>query len=135
MFQHTAARRRLRSDSPLEVGLSLVSTHSRAKAAAVVCNTKSPGRTSFNTQPREGGCDFAFGCHIARHPTVWFQHTAARRRLPTYFFSSMLIRIVSTHSRAKAAATIQVFDNTKSKVSTHSRAKAAAPLNHQTIKK
>ena len=76
-FQHTAARRRLRS---------AWASFSR--------------RWGFNTQPPEGGCGRAvtidFGCDVSTHSrpkaAAWaaplaasprqFQHTAARRRLP-----------------------------------------------------
>ena len=58
-----------------------------------------------------------------------FQHTAARRRLLCHLHSLVLHHVVSTHSRAEAAA----FSVTAPKlfasiVSTHSRAEAAALL-------
>ena len=56
MFQHTAARRRLGLRSASTVPVTIVSTHSRPKAAGSLSVTKSPKVTSF-------------------------QHTAARRRL------------------------------------------------------
>ena len=55
----------------------------------------------FNTQPREGGCKIDV---ITRSVIDLFQHTAARRRLP---YAMLVIKTsieVSTHSRAKAAA-------------------------------
>ena len=64
----------------------MVSTHSRPKAAASL--------TAL--------CDDG---------TLWFQHTAARRRLPSFFFELKLNLFVSTHSRPKAAALIQGGDN------------------------
>ena len=55
-----------------------------------------------------------------------FQHTAARRRLPKSQQTPVISSVVSTHSRAKAAAVQRVNTATKRPVSTHSRAKAAA---------
>ena len=81
-------------------------------------------------------------------PDFEFQHTAARRRLPEPAPTVNLLRLVSTHSRPKAAAkegqiTLEalMFQHTAarrrlpvvkfllgfaSRVSTHSRPKAAA---------
>ena len=58
---------------------SSVSTHSRAKAAADRTFLFYPFIDCFNTQPREGGC-----IHKGQDVEHWFK--------------------VSTHSRAKAAA-------------------------------
>ena len=55
-----------------------------------------------------------------------FQHTAARRRLPSANLCSLSWRRVSTHSRAEAAARTIIFDIHAMIVSTHSRAEAAA---------
>ncbi len=55
-----------------------------------------------------------------------FQHTAARRRLHDKNGGMTVIYIVSTHSRAKAAAFVLDPPYLCTKVSTHSRAKAAA---------
>ena len=82
-FQHTAARRRLGrgyddiqfsewcfNTQPPEGGwlrfasfakLSLVSTHSRPKAAGKALADISRLQHSFNTQPPEGGWSFLFG--------------------------------------------------------------------------
>ena len=97
MFQHTAARRRL-EENLRRLGGAIVSTHSRPKAADIVCpfvhglfrfqhtaarrrllNTvmKSKPCTGFNTQPPEGG---------------WGDDKRGWR-----------IYLVSTHSRPKAA--------------------------------
>ena len=56
VFQLTAARRRLLNKSLFAGKVTIVSTHSRPKAAAA-----SPGwgcvlTTCFNSQPPEGGC-------------------------------------------------------------------------------
>ena len=122
LFQHTAARRRLPTNLILTQAAGLVSTHSRAEAAATRhCNKtdKSPfqhtaarrrlqaingGRTAiagFNTQPPEGGCQQGV-LHLNQR--LQFQHTAARRRLRRIYAQPTRGRDVSTHSRPKAAA-------------------------------
>ena len=80
--------------------MALVSTHSRPKAAGASHSSHKSMRSGFNTQPPEGGW---IQPHIARHAArrfntqppeggwasnrkvsddcLWFQHTAARRRL------------------------------------------------------
>ena len=124
-----------------------VSTHSRAKAAAKTCDDYGKFSVGFNTQPREGGCivtKWLFliysmfqhtaarrrlqWCLFIRANGRWFQHTAARRRLHLRFAVQFAILAVSTHSRAKAAASGAKYDIANGIVSTHSRAKAAAPL-------
>ena len=55
-----------------------------------------------------------------------FQHTAARRRLLQYKILKMLLKLVSTHSRPKAAASNRQLQGVIGMVSTHSRPKAAA---------
>ena len=54
----------------------------------------------FNTQPPEGGWESFWDALII---TKWFQHTAARRRLDRHACSPPRPRLVSTHSRPKAA--------------------------------
>ena len=140
-FQHTAARRRL---SPTV--------------------TADDTTDSFNTQPPEGGWPNDFSqCHaylfqhtaarrrLISEPTdtvlpSMFQHTAARRRLAG-LLDSAICKLVSTHSRPKAAgelktpiSTTRLFQHTAARrrlliyhcfvfsnfrVSTHSRPKAA----------
>ena len=101
MFQHTAARRRLPSSSA-SVNSNHISFNTQPpEGGCVITCSNIGGIRSFNTQPPEGGC-------LPRaHPfnkLLWFQHTAARRRL----LARTLIFIdgddVSTHSRPKAAA-------------------------------
>ena len=77
-FQHTAARRRLGFSPPDNKTYSIVSTHSRPKAAGIAQLPKAIPTHGFNTQPPEGG---------------W----ASRLRLQDHGFR------VSTHSRPKAA--------------------------------
>ena len=78
-----------------------VSTHSRPKAAA-----------------HDDGPDAL--------EMLWFQHTAARRRLLNKTAKNGKVYAVSTHSRPKAAAIIRRDKITIMLVSTHSRPKAAA---------
>ena len=103
----------------------IVSTHSRAKAAAHLLTRVRPLFIRFNTQPREGGCIFV----TLRLGVVFqFQHTAARRRLLPCLYLYRTFGKVSTHSRAKAAAPFYAnVQHIIRMVSTHSRAKAAAP--------
>ena len=56
----------------------------------------------------------------------WFQHTAARRRLPHNDTWRAICGGVSTHSRTKAAAAGHYRSVGACPVSTHSRTKAAA---------
>ena len=56
-FQHTAARRRLRTIKFNVYHNHLVSTHSRPNAAAPNTMNIELAIYSFNTQPPEGGCD------------------------------------------------------------------------------
>ena len=57
-----------------------------------------------------------------------FQHTAARRRLPSIVKGQKNQELVSTHSRPKAAALNRECFMRINDVSTHSRPKAAANL-------
>ena len=61
---------------------------------------------------------------------MWFQHTAARRRLVQHAKLSNLRFNVSTHSRPKAAGSAALFAAPVSAVSTHSRPKAAGYVPH-----
>ena len=78
-FQHTAARRRL----------------------LMRVKFKNNSSIGFNTQPRGGGCT-GTADNIA--DLLKFQHTAARRRLHHVKYTSVHPYLVSTHSRAEAAA-------------------------------
>ena len=57
---------------------------------------------SFNTQPPEGG--WLIRTTIDKK-SLWFQHTAARRRLVIKSATHKSPYKVSTHSRPKAAGT------------------------------
>ena len=55
-----------------------------------------------------------------------FQHTAAQRRLLSHFCLGLILKLVSTHSRAEAAASWRGLCGDISAVSTHSHPKVAA---------
>ena len=99
-FQHTAARRRL-PEAELNNRLYQTFQHTAARR-------RLPFSLSYKNFPN------------------WFQHTAARRRLPIYSDYKLNKIVVSTHSRAEAAAFLARFFNYRHRVSTHSRAEAAA---------
>ena len=78
MFQHTAARRRLLVQEKAKNGELIVSTHSRAEAAAAELGVDKILLTPVSTHSRAE----AAACRIIRVVLVTlFQHTAARRRL------------------------------------------------------
>ena len=102
---------------------NFVSTHSRAKAAAVNKVIPEFLTWSFNTQPREGGC-FRDTRIIKR--LLLFQHTAARRRLQP-FAVFLLKRQMFQHTAARRRLPPRTrYHKPSDLVSTHSRAKAAA---------
>ena len=122
VFQHTAARRRLGILPQPTSSLKPVSTHSRPKAAGCTYNYEKVPQKGFNTQPPEGGWRMPASslwrarCFNTQPPEGgwvlmhWdslslslFQHTAARRRLGNTRRISWIAKIVSTHSRPKAA--------------------------------
>ena len=63
--------------------------------------------------------------NLDNNPSVWFQHTAARRRLAPSIDANPRPFVVSTHSRPKAAGQINIILFQRFHVSTHSRPKAA----------
>ena len=122
---------------------SMVSTHSRPKAAAfsatfdrsfctfqhtaarrrllmgIWCIT---GCVGFNTQPPEGGWFFNFYCSVNLFS---FQHTAARRRLYQYVHQQLYAQRFNTQPpEGGCQINCQIKNNVL--VSTHSRPKAAA---------
>ena len=76
----------------------------------------------LNTQPPEGGWLIA---KLTPTNLAQFQHTAARRRLGCNSRYVQRSRIVSTHSRPKAAGVLGGIQGNSLWVSTHSRPKAA----------
>ena len=99
-FQHTAARRRL--PRPQERVSIYACFNTQPPEGG--CTGKTPKQRSkrcFNTQPPEGGCPTL---RLMGQGLVRFQHTAARRRLPANGGTDYAIKMVSTHSRPKAAA-------------------------------
>ena len=150
-FQHTAARRRLLSSSWLFLPFTIVSTHSRTKAAAkksdymaslIEVSTHSRTKAAaikrlrlgkrlkcFNTQPHEGGCLNLFG---ARHPLKSVStHSRTKAAAETMGVINKIYEYVSTHSRTKAAARYYLHQHLPAKVSTHSRTKAAASVKNR----
>ena len=100
MFQHTAARRRLRVT--IFNFYRLISfQHTAARRRLHTPSTRLASSLRFNTQPPEGGC--RHDCQKEFHDRQ-FQHTAARRRLLPSGGISDYLTFVSTHSRPKAAA-------------------------------
>ena len=85
------------------LGVEIVSTHSRPKAAGFWHQVLFNLSSCFNTQPPEGGW-----------PTLWV---------------CCLMNWVSTHSRPKAAGKVLMWRDYTKEVSTHSRPKAAGAAN------
>ena len=142
-FQHTAARRRLPKPVMLALFWISVSTHSRPKAAAPP-RQRRPVRWFVSTHSRPKAAAEAGN---AFYRAIQFQHTAARRRLPTS--ALMAARMRSFQHTAARRRLLQfvarpgadgsfntqppeggcgVFRHAASvrRVSTHSRPKAAA---------
>ena len=100
VFQHKAARRRQRSFAAMPDKILLVSTHSRAKAAAYAYRQLNiSGEVS--THSREKAAAQMLTDSVGG---FLFQHTAARRRLLRGWFGKCSNFYVSTHSREKVAA-------------------------------
>ena len=122
MFQHTAARRRLHY------------AHARCCTNQPRFNTQPRGGGCFflpllfllghcfNTQPRGGGCP-RWHCLALQYPCF---NTQPRGGGCIEQFRAKVIIIVSTHSRAEAAANSSRVTPITGDVSTHSRAEAAA---------
>ena len=148
MFQHTAARRRLRAKinrlldkllcfntQPHEGGCLpmlrlfcacfLVSTHSRTKAAATRFQPNALLTGCFNTQPHEGGCK---NTYLSLSSMFRF-NTQPHEGGCHQSLRASLVYFVSTHSRTKAAAGLVLTWDFEEVVSTHSRTKAAASKN------
>ena len=128
-FQHTAARRRLPGVRVKEITPELVSTHSRAEAAAGGFCDLTKQERSFNTQPRGGGCQTdsfsdALLAYVSTHSRAeaaasgiviyrsvkMFQHTAARRRL-LYFTKSNQIRSSCFNTQPRGGGCSHIFFN------------------------
>ena len=142
-FQLTAARRRLHQPA-LWQAPSLVSTHSRPKAAAALeLIPPEPGGVSTHSRPK-AAAQRQIGNKIQQKVSTHSRPKAAALVLMFLFqvgasFNSQPpeggcisiqlnahLREVSTHSRPKAAAPVASTHTLQSKVSTHSRPKAAA---------
>ena len=108
----------------LGAGGSVVSTHSRPKAAAWRALSHQRNLRCFNTQPPEGGCIFTRLGVAGNHAVSTHSRPKAAAK---YDIAGVAHRKVSTHSRPKAAAHLLVYiKSTDKAVSTHSRPKAAA---------
>ena len=104
--------------------LLMVSTHSRAEAAALLPVFASVTFIGFNTQPRGGGCPRRKD-RLSRLIVV---STHSRAEAAAVDYESFILALeVSTHSRAEAAALFMDSKTMVVGVSTHSRAEAAAP--------
>ena len=123
MFQHTAARRRLRWSDNQSHKQKTVSTHSRPKAAAC-CFARQYGRdhiVSTHSRPKAAADGRVY------QPAHRAVSTHSRPKAAA--FEKLLAQaetMVSTHSRPKAAAFDLIAGVFAVKVSTHSRPKAAA---------
>ena len=104
----------------------IVSTHSRAEAAAMIFMRWNWIKMFQHTAARRR---LLQNSSIIKLPRL-FQHTAARRRLQAINGGGASYQLVSTHSRAEAAAFFIRKINFKPIVSTHSRAEAAAILDY-----
>ena len=124
-FQHTAARRRLVSQTAPVINAEGFQ-HTAARRRLAIFHHKNDLCRRFNTQPPEGGWAFAacrdtgYCCFNTQPPEggwskmanilpafLMFQHTAARRRLEITRVDLAHDFLVSTHSRPKAAGTCE----------------------------
>ena len=103
--------------------MTVVSTHSRPKAAGIATFCKIQAQLCFNTQPPEGG--WAFLPSLAFKLSE-FQHTAARRRLALPIYSAI---VSSSFNTQPPEGGWDLFSTSRDSrlVSTHSRPKAAGP--------
>ena len=83
---------------------SLVSTHSRPKAAATRISTRGTLRRGFNTQPPEGGC--RRGPPVSR-AGAGFNTQPPEGGCDQRAEQAHAALMVSTHSRPKAAAAVE----------------------------
>ena len=100
-----------------------VSTHSRAEAAASYQLNKTGVKQCFNTQPRGGGC---YSYIASSFFSGSFQHTAARRRLRNQVRQSIDCMGFNTQPRGGGCNVLKSGEQYYKIVSTHSRAEAAA---------
>ena len=121
LFQHTAARRRLLRGAGCKIIFEEVSTHSRPKAAAnLEFETRLIGLFQHTAARRRlPRIRFIAGS------TVMFQHTAARRRLPGLPWQGADRGGFNTQP-PEGGCPLRRGDYSWAAVSTHSRPKAAA---------
>ena len=101
-----------------------VSTHSRAKAAAYTCLSVDIRYVGFNTQPREGGCLMPLPWAEERHSFNTQPREGGCASIPPH---PALILGFNTQPREGGCELPSLNNVPKILVSTHSRAKAAAP--------
>ena len=118
LFQHTAARRRLRM-TPFRIWLLYCFNTQPPEGDCLQPSNPASIKYGFNTQPPEGDC----GVEALEGEVTWFQHTAARRRLDVAAENYGRFA-VSTHSRPKATDQSTAIGSGAITVSTHSRPKA-----------
>ena len=124
MFQHTAARRRLHLFGRLSSEGGVVSTHSRAEAAAVAAVVFYCRLFSVSTHSRaEAAAPHLLGLPSTRITVSTHSRAEAAANGDVIVLGGLA---VSTHSRAEAAAATKAATSKPIGVSTHSRAEAAA---------
>ena len=124
VFQHTAARRRLRCTIFAPSTNQQVSTHSRPKAAAASpAQRHRIAHVSTHSRPKAAA---GTACQFDRRHGV---STHSRPKAAAGGLGDVIaLKTVSTHSRPKAAAHRRATLHRGQPVSTHSRPKAAATL-------
>ena len=121
-FQHTAARRRLPKTATQRSVCWPVSTHSRPKAAAHTHPAAEPARVvSTHSRPKAAAVS-----DMEHAPRKEVSTHSRPKAAVTMGVDTQPDRLVSTHSRPKAAATSFRIGEHIDEVSTHSRPKAAA---------
>ena len=126
LFQHTAARRRLVQGVVRVLRMCRCFNTQPPEGGWLRKTSSHASWQCFNTQPPEGGWMI-----YLQQLTIWlwFQHTAARRRLASNTGGQNGASCVSTHSRPKAAGGDGLTAAQDGWVSTHSRPKAAGQPN------
>ena len=129
LFQHTAARRRLRQPHLQPKGfVEFQHTAARRRLPTAVSVLPS-GKQFQHTAARRRLPSMFDGCWLIKK----FQHTAARRRLPSMFDGCWLIKKFQHTAARRRLLKDYGIEGTFGGVSTHSRPKAAAHPNPSPI--
>ena len=120
-FQHTAARRRLELQVALRRIVGLFQ-HTAARRRLVSNFVMHESRNGFNTQPPEGGW---LVCRSNLSAVMCFNTQPPEGGWQGINYCGDCFRVVSTHSRPKAAGPALPPARITATVSTHSRPKAA----------